>query len=116
MKAKKIFEFQQGQNPYDIMGLGKFTPGDKIIAKYNLRWSGSAGIWILDNEYEENIKAGDKFIVKQLDVSYSALFPIAYNKPKNSENGISIEKPSADGEVRWFPDNDELIKYFKRTI
>jgi hypothetical protein len=39
MKAKKVYEFQQGQNPYDTMGVGSNRPyeiGDKLKATVNL--------------------------------------------------------------------------------
>jgi hypothetical protein len=47
MKAIKVLEFEQGKNPYDTMGLGKYDndydfenphPGDIIILIENVYW------------------------------------------------------------------------------
>jgi hypothetical protein len=31
MKAKKVYEFKQGQNPYDTMGVGKAVQIQKFV-------------------------------------------------------------------------------------
>jgi hypothetical protein len=50
MKAKKVYEFKQGQNPYDTMNIGSnrpFKEGDEFEVLQNLYWVGNGqdGNW-----------------------------------------------------------------------
>jgi hypothetical protein len=49
MKAKKVYEFRQGENPYKTMSIGANRPikvGDRFKCITNVYWSMSQGCWI----------------------------------------------------------------------
>jgi hypothetical protein len=60
MKAKKVYEFQQGQDPYDTMGLSNLPKKIKFIKEvysvgvYDPRWSliPSSREWMTEDEYD----------------------------------------------------------------
>jgi hypothetical protein len=48
MKAKKVYEFQQGQDPYKTMSLGAYSAyrdGDKMECLYNLTLKNNKFSW-----------------------------------------------------------------------
>jgi hypothetical protein len=41
MRAKQVYEFEQGGDPYKTMGLGSLQVGDNVRFTEALRWTGS---------------------------------------------------------------------------
>jgi hypothetical protein len=53
MRAKKVYEFQQGGDPYETMGLSLPQVGDKYRANYNLVWDFQRENWF-ERKYGES--------------------------------------------------------------
>jgi hypothetical protein len=71
MKTKKVFEFQQGQDPYKIMRIGshrKPAVGDRYRSLYDLTWSSVINAWGIDNDDDyPSIKRFWQFRVSEVD-------------------------------------------------
>jgi hypothetical protein len=108
MKAKKIFEFQQGQNPYVIMGLRSMKQGDAIKSNFDLGWDSDNYTWS-ERVGSTNIRAGDTFIIVDVNKKYCDLF-------KQFHDAIGVHLISrSDRTDRWF-DPMDLKRYFQKII
>jgi hypothetical protein len=89
-----INEFQQGQNPYDTMGVGSNRPykkGEKLQAKYNITYEYASESW------QKTTNSGDIHKDEILIVFPMENAPWAYE---------------IDG---WGINQDDLNKYFNRV-
>jgi hypothetical protein len=99
MKAKKVYEFRQGGNPYETMGLGAFKIGDRLKCLYTLGWSSHANTWILKQEGD---RRGSVIWEDTIDIL----------KPVMPASGESGDDWSFNG---YGLTEDVLRKYFKRV-
>jgi hypothetical protein len=105
MKAKKVYEFQQGQDPYKTMEIGKHRPyatGDKLRCKQDLWWHQHTDWTNDDPGWEPWFSKDVTYILKE-------------RKPKigyTREEG-QWEMVTDDGRDTVLND-EELKKYFKR--
>jgi hypothetical protein len=115
MKAKKVYEFQQGGNPYDIMGLGAPRVGDSYKSQFNLSYDGVTfvpsqnAIWIYKWELIkiEHINIdhrlsdfADTMIDNSEGLQYDKNLGLIYFRQQNERNYMSYT---------------DLNKYFERV-
>jgi hypothetical protein len=101
MIAKKVYEFQQGRDPYKVMGLGEPQVGNKYICIQELFWhngdlyttAGGAG-W----QSEPDFKSDDIYIIIEIDSEDTKL---PYRTDNSTMKCVWIGK-------------EHLEKYFKK--
>jgi hypothetical protein len=106
-----ILEFQQGQDPYKIMGLGAYQVGTELIVTHNIDWSTNGKDirkWV-ESEYNL-LSVGTKLYVTEINVLMSSKFDVG-----NSEDdmlGINIDDDR--GEDYWIS-NEDAHKFLRRV-
>jgi hypothetical protein len=110
MKAKKVYEFEQGGDPYDTMGLGKLQVDTMIESTADLAWK--IGWIICPDIITPAIRKYEQFIIVKNDVLLSSMFP-NLSGPKGIGYHINpVDKYSSNGPI-WIS-LDDINKYFKR--
>jgi hypothetical protein len=116
MKAKKVYEFQQGQDPYITMGLGfpvGLNPGDRIVSNYNLQCNDGINwhaVDQLENPFPNGIKINKPMEVVSVNITIRQAFSI---QSKLDELGIQLiarERPGVD----FWISNKQIKQYFKQ--
>jgi hypothetical protein len=108
MKAKKVYEFQQGQDPYKIMGLGMFKIGDWIRSKTDLNFDFDEPRFVESFDgFKSDIRKSTIYSVEKTNISFDEWFGVDIEKKHGSLGpGIGIidtirTKSDIDNSKRW---------------
>jgi hypothetical protein len=109
MRAKQVYEFKQGGNPYDTMEIGSNRPieeGAKFIVKYNLFYfrGNKCAEYELKNfgEYDEMTTIFDKNDIVEI------------RKTIDSDTGLYYISRTPNWS-QWIFQEEEIKKYMKRV-
>jgi hypothetical protein len=102
MKAKKLYEFKQGQNPYNTMEIGSTRPikeGDKIklTEAFFYFFNSSSRKWVTRSNWKKN------YVSNSIDTVHSLAKESIYTITDTVHpNTTWIQNESDNHDVTWF--------------
>jgi hypothetical protein len=118
MRAKQIYEFQQGLDPYKAMGLGNFKVGERVEIKYDLEWDTMLQKWYRAKTDDIDLHQGDYWTVKTINILLNDWANNVYILVNEEELGVLLTASSTlinanENDEKWLS-NKEAMEFLER--